>query len=359
MAHKWFAKAAVVTLTLAMLAGCGGAKQNPTPAPSDENKTPTAQEPANTEEKFIVGMATDVGGLNDDSFNAAAYRGIVKAESELGTEKIVIESKRQEDYEVNLQTLIDGGADLVWGIGFMMQQSINDMAKANPDKKFAIIDEQVDQPNAASVLFKEEEGSFLMGYIAGKSTKTGKIGFVGGVESPVIGRFEAGYKAGAKAANPDVQVITVYSASFIDPAKGKSDALTIYGQGADIIFHAAGATGQGVIEAAVEKNLFAIGVDSDQNSLAPEHVISSMMKRVDVAVYDVIKLAKEGNFPGGQTVRLGLAQDGVGYSDTTLWNKLPEGLQGEVDKWAQAIKDGKFTVPDEPSEVEAWTAPTL
>ncbi|MBP2017130.1 basic membrane protein A [Symbiobacterium terraclitae] len=370
MAHKWFAKVAVVALTLSLLAGCGGAKQQP-PAQTPSNQTPSQQQqqqqqqPQQPQEQtpakvdFTVGMATDVGGLNDDSFNAAAYRGILRAEEELGVDKIVIESKRQEDYPTNFQLLIDGGADLVWGIGFMMQAALDEMAQANPNQKFAIIDEVVNQPNVASVTFKEHEGSFLMGFLAGKSTKTGKVGFVGGMESPVIGRFEAGYRAGVKAANPDVEVIVVYSNSFVDPAKGKSDALAIYNQGADIIFHAAGGTGQGVIEAAVEKNLFAIGVDSDQNYLAPEHVISSMMKRVDVAVYEVIKMAVEDEFPAGQHVVLGLAEDGVGYAPSTLWNKLPEGLQAEVDKWAQAIKDGKVTVPDTPEAVNAWTAPTL
>lgn len=347
MVRSWLVKAAAVTLSLALLAGCGGTK-------SGGDNTG-----ADTEDKFVVGMATDVGGLNDDSFNAAAYRGILRAEEELGTDKIVIESKRQEDYETNFQTLIDQGADLVWGIGFMMQAAMNDMAQKNPDQKFAIIDETVNQPNVASVLFKEEEGSFLMGVIAGRSTKTGKVGFVGGMESPVIGRFEAGYRAGVKAVNPDAEVIVVYSASFTDPAKGKSDALTIYGQGADIIFHAAGATGQGVIEAAKEKNLYAIGVDSDQNHLAPNNVITSMIKRVDVAVYDIIKKTVEGNFPGGETVVLDLKDNGVGYADSTLWNILPEGLQAEVDNWAAAIRDGKFTVPSEPGQVDGWTAPTL
>jgi len=366
MAHKWFAKVAVVALTLSLLAGCGGANQQPqTQTPS--NQTPSGQEQQSQQPQeqtpakvdFTVGMATDVGGLNDDSFNAAAYRGIMRAKDELGIQEIVIESKRQEDYVTNLQTLIDGGADLIWGVGFMMQASIDEMAQANPDHKFGLIDEQVNQPNAASVLFKEQEGSFLVGYIAGKATKTNRVGFVGGVESPVIGRFEAGYRAGVKAANPNATVDVVYAAAFDDPAKGKDIALTMFNTGADVVFHAAGGTGQGVIEAAAEKNLFAIGVDSDQNYLAPNNVLTSMIKRVDVAVYEVIKQSVEGNFPGGQIVRLGLAEDGVGYADSTLWDKVPEGTKAEVDKWAQAIKDGKVTVPETPEEADAWTAPTL
>lgn len=364
MARKWFAKVAVVALMLSLLAGCGGQQQQ-------QNQTPSQQPPANQQQEqqqqqepskqvdFTVGMATDVGGLNDDSFNAATYRGILQAEKDLGIKHLVIESQRQEDYITNLQTLIDGGADLVWGVGFMMQASIDEMAKNNPDQWFGLIDEVVNQPNVASVLFKEQEGSFLVGYIAGKTTKTGRVGFVGGVESPVIGRFEAGYRAGVKAANPDVVVDVVYAAAFDDPAKGKDIALTMFNTGADIVFHAAGGTGQGVIEAAKEKNLFAIGVDSDQNHLAPNNVLTSMIKRVDVAAYDVIKMAVEGNFPGGQVLRLGLKENGVGYADSTLWDKIPAGTKEEVDKWAEAIKEGKVVVPETPEEADTWTPPTL
>lgn len=369
MAHKWFAKLTVAALTLSLLAGCGGAKQEtPSQQPpaqqgqqqqQEEQQTQQPQEQTPAKVDFTVGMATDVGGLDDDSFNAAAYRGIMRAVEELGIDKIVIESKRQEDYITNLQTLIDGGADLVWGVGFMMQAALDEMAKNNPDHNFALIDEQVDQPNAASVLFKEQEGSFLVGYIAGKTTQTKRVGFVGGVESPVIGRFEAGYRAGVKAACPDCQVDVIYAAAFDDPAKGKDIALSMFNAGADVVFHAAGGTGQGVIEAAEEKNLFAIGVDSDQNYLAPNNVLTSMIKRVDVAVYDVIKQAVEGNFPAGQVMRFGLAEDGVGYADTTLWDKIPEGTKDEVDKWAQAIKEGKVTVPETPEEADTWTPPAL
>jgi basic membrane protein A len=358
MARNWFVKAASVTLTLAVLAGCGGAKQEaPKPAeqPKQEAKAP-AEAPKKT---FTVGMATDMGGLNDDSFNAAAYRGLKKAESDLKFKINVIESKRQEDYETNFGTLIDQKNDLIWGIGFLMQDAIAKMADQNPKQNFAIIDAVAQKPNVASVLFKEEEGSFLMGVIAAKATKSNKVGFIGGMDIPVIHHFDAGFKAGVKAVNPAIEVITIYSGSFTDPAKGKSDALAAIGKGADVLFHAAGGTGQGVIEAAKEKNLYAIGVDSDQNHLAPNNVISSMMKRVDVAVYDVSKMASEGKFPGGQTLTLGLKENGVGYSDTTLWAKLPQDTKALVDKWADAIKAGKVTVPNDPKQLEGWTAPKL
>ncbi|MFZ5827394.1 MAG: BMP family lipoprotein [Bacillota bacterium] len=355
MARNWFAKVAAVTLTLALLAGCGGAQQAPKEEPKKE--APAAEAPK--AKPFSVGMATDMGGLNDDSFNAAAYRGLQKAESDLKAKINVIESKRQEDYETNFATLMDQQNDLIWGIGFLMEEAIKTTAEKNPKQKFAIIDAVAQLPNVASVLFKEEEGSFLMGVMAARTTKTGKVGFVGGMDIPVIHHFEAGFKAGVKAVNPKVEVITVYSGSFIDPAKGKSDALAIIGKGADVVFHASGGTGQGVIEAAQEKNVFAIGVDSDQNKLAPNHVLSSMMKRVDVAVFDVSKMAQTGTFPGGQIITLGLKENGVGYSDTTLWNKMPEGTKAEVDKWADAIKAGKFTVPNDMTKFKDWTAPKL
>ncbi|MFZ5815539.1 MAG: BMP family lipoprotein [Bacillota bacterium] len=357
MARNWFAKFAAVTLTLAVLAGCGGAKETApqqAPAKQEEKKeTPASAKP------FTVGMATDMGGLNDDSFNAAAYRGLKRAESELKVKINVIESKRQEEYEVNFGTLMDQGSDLIWGIGFLMQEAIAKVAEQNPKQKYAIIDAVAEKPNVASVLFKEEEGSFLMGIMAAKTTKTNKVAFIGGMNIPVIHHFEAGYKAGVKAVNPNIEVITIYSDSFVDPAKGKSDALAAIGRGADVLFHAAGGTGQGVIEAAKEKNLFAIGVDSDQNHLAPDHVISSMMKRVDVAVFDVSKMAMEGKFPGGQTITLGLKENGVGYSDKTLWNKMPADTKALVDKWADAIKSGKVKVPNDMKQFETWTVPTL
>lgn len=356
MARNWFAKVAAVTLTLAVLAGCGGAQQAPTEQPKTEN--PAAPEAPKTP-AFSVGMATDMGGLNDDSFNAAAYRGLQKAESDLKVKINVIESHRQEDYEVNFGTLMDQGNNLIWGIGFLMQDSIGKAADANPNQNFAIIDAEVVKPNVASVMFKEEDGAFLMGIMAARATKSKKVGFVGGMDIPVIHRFEAGFKAGVKTADPSVEVITVYSGSFTDPSKGKSDALTIIGRGADVVFHASGGTGQGVIEAAVETNVFAIGVDSDQNYLAPEHVITSMMKRVDVAVFEVSKMAMENKFPGGKIITLGLKENGVGYSETTLWNKLPDGLKAEVDKWADAVKAGTVTVPADPKAVDSWTAPKL
>ncbi|HYG59058.1 MAG TPA: BMP family ABC transporter substrate-binding protein [Symbiobacteriaceae bacterium] len=355
MTRKWFAKAAAAMLAISVLAaGCGGAQKQETPAPAKPEPAPAAQEV-----KFKVGMSTDVGGLNDDSFNQAAYEGLKKAQSELGFEIKAVESKRNEDYEPNFRSLMDLKYDLIWGIGFMMKDAVDKAAKENPAQKFGLIDEIVTAPNVASVTFREEEGSFLMGVIAAKTTQTKKVGFVGGMDFDVIHHFDYGFKAGVKAVDPTIQVITVYAGSFTDSAKGKSIALQMFKDGADVVFHAAGGTGSGVIEAAAEQKKFAIGVDKDQNSLAPEYVLSSMVKRVDVAVFEVSKAAKEGKFAGGVTTSLGLKENGVGYAPKTLWNKTPAGTKELVEKWSDAIKAGKVQVPANKAKFDAWEVPKL
>lgn len=344
---KWIAGVAALVLSISLV-GCGATNQPaPTPGTTSTPAAPTA--PA-----FKVGLATDVGGLNDQSFNAAANAGIIKAEKDLGITKQVIESTKQDDYVPNLSGLADGGANLVWGIGFLMHDALDSVAKSHPNTKFAIIDSVVSEPNVASVTFREQEGSFLVGVIAAKATKTKKVGFVGGMTGDLIGKFEAGFKAGVKSVDPTITVTSVYAGSFTDDAKGKQIATQMYGQGIDVIYHASGATGKGVIEAAKTLNKYAIGVDSDQNSLAPQNVITSMMKRVDVAVFDVTKQAQAGTFAGGKSVELGLKEDGVGYSATTLWSVMPAGTQALVDKYAAAIKAGTIVVPTKPADADSF-----
>lgn len=339
MSRKRWSLALALIMILSILSACGGA--------------------SSSGGGFKVGMSTDVGGLNDNSFNAAAYRGLQKLEKDLKFEIKAVESKRQEDYDTNFRTLMDLKYDLIWGIGFLMADAVKTNAEKNTSQKFAIIDGVVESPNVASVVFKEEEGSFLMGVMAAKTTKTKKVGFVGGMDVDVIHHFEAGFKAGVKATDPSVEVITVYAGSFVDPAKGKEVALAIAGKGADIIFHASGATGDGVAEAAKEKKFLFIGVDSDQKHLAPDLTLSSMMKRVDNAVFDVSKMAKDGKFPGGKVTVMGLKENGVGYSDSTAWDKTPSGTKDLVDKWAKAIQDGKVQVPNDMTKFQGWQVPKL
>lgn len=352
MARKRFALALALLFVFSVIAGCSSKK----PA----QNTPAAQTPAPApEKKFKVGMATDIGGLNDDSFNAAAYRGLKQAESDLKAEIKAVESKRQEDYDTNFRTLLDLQYDMVWGIGFLMADAVKNNAAKHPNTKWGIIDGVVEGSNVASVVFKEEEGSFLMGVMAAKTTKSKKVGFIGGMDIDVIHHFEAGFKAGVKATDPSVEVITVYSGKFDDPIKGKNDALAVHGKGADVIFHAAGFTGNGVAEAAKEKKFWFIGVDSDQKKLAPDLTLSSMMKRVDVAVFEISKMAKENKFPGGKVTVLGLKESGVGYSDTTAWDKMPADTRALVDKWAAAIKAGTVTVPNNMKKFQEWQVPKL
>jgi basic membrane protein A len=352
MARTWSVKAASLVLALGILAGCGGAKSTEqTPASKGTENKPAAS-------GFTVGMVTDVGGLNDKSFNQSSWEGLQKLKADTGIEIKAVESKRQEDYEPNFQQLIDSKVDIIWGIGFLMGDATTKMAKQFPQQKFGLIDAVAEAPNVASVLFKEEEGSFLMGVMAAKTTKSKKVGFVGGMDIPIIHHFEAGFKAGVKAVDPTVEVLTVYTGKFDDPGKGKDTALNMINQGADVIFHAAGGTGEGAIEAAKIKNVYAIGVDKDQNSLAPDTVISSMIKRVDQATYTVSKQAKDGAFKGG-IVSLGLKEDGVGYAPSTRWDKMPPGTKELVDKWADAIKSGKVVVPNDMEKFKEFKAPQL
>lgn len=264
--------------------------------------------------EFKIGMVTDVGGLGDQSFNDAAYRGLLRLEEEFGVKINVVESAMMTDYVVNLSSLAEQGYDMVWAIGFLMQDALAEVAELYPETKFGMIDSVVGFDNVSSVTFKEEEGSFLVGVLAGLKSQTGKVGFIGGMEVSLIQKFEVGFVAGVKAVNPQAEVIVGYTGAFDDPNKGKELALTQFSQGADIVYHASGACGIGVIKAAEEKGLYAIGVDSPQAHLAPEHVLTSMLKRVDNGVYSVSKDLVRGQWEAGHVV-LGLSENGVGYSE--------------------------------------------
>jgi len=294
-----------------------------------------------------IAMVTDVGGVNDQSFNQSAWEGLKRAEKDFGVKVAYKESKQDADYAPNMETLTDAGYDLIWGIGFLMGDAIKETAELNPDQKYAIIDFAYGDEtpkNVACAVFQEEEPSFLVGYIAGKMTKSDKVGFVGGIKFPLIEKFEYGFMAGVKMANPKVEVMRQYAESFTDAAKGKAIANNMYQQGADIVFHASGGVGDGVIEAAKEKGQWAIGVDKDQNFLAPENVLTSAMKRVDNAIYDTGKRLMDGEFAGGQTVVYNLKNDGVGIAPTSS-KHVPEAILKEVDGLVAKIKAGEIVVP--------------
>jgi len=318
----------------------------------------SAKEAAKTSSAgFPVGLVFDIGGRGDKSFNDAAYNGLVRAQKDLGVHFSTLETSEGSDREAQLRQLASGDSKLVFGVGFLFTDDVRALAKEFPDKKFACIDYTVTPgdtlpPNLVALKFREEEGSFLVGALAALLTKTNKIGFVGGMEIPLIKKFQAGFVAGAKAANPNVQVLIKYAgttgAAFKDPTKGKELALAEYHAGADIIFHASGSTGLGVFEAARELKKLAIGVDSDQYDEAPGVVLTSMVKRVDTAVFMTIKDTMDGQWRSG--VRdFGLAENGVTwvYDDR---NKalIPDAIKAKVDAFEKQIVAGTLHVPTEP-----------
>lgn len=309
-----------------------------------------------TSEKKVMGMITDTGGLGDQSFNDSAWLGLQNAEKDFGIERKVLESESADDYSPNLTSFAEEKVDLIYGVGFLFAESMKAAADKFTDQKFAIIDSVVDAPNVASITFAEHEGSFLVGVIAGLQTETNKIGFIGGMELPLIKKFEYGFRAGVKSVNPDAEVIVNYAGNFEDSAKGKEIALAQHQAGADVIFHAAGGVGIGLINAAKEQGFWAIGVDQDQSALAPNNVLCSMVKRVDVGVYEVAKSVIDGKFEGG-VKEFKIANDGVGYSDKA--GNLTQELKDAAEKYKTAIKDGKFTVPQTEEEFNAFVVPSL
>jgi basic membrane protein A len=301
-------------------------------------------------EKPAIGLVLSVGGLGDKSFNDSAYEGLKRAEKDLGIEPVYGQPEQMSEDEKYLRQYAEQGMDLVIGVGFLMKDALSKVSSEFPNTKFAIIDAVVDAPNVASLVFREHEGSFLVGAIAGLMTKTGKVGFVGGMDIPLIHKFEVGYREGVEYVNPGCQVLVAYAGSgpeaFHDPVKGKSLALSQFDRGADVIFQAAGSTGNGVIDAAQERGLFAIGVDANQNYMAPGHVLTSMVKRVDVSVYSIIDDVVRGRFEGGIHV-YGLEVDGVGYAlDEYNKDLIPPGVLEEVERIKQDIIAGLIQVTD-------------
>ena len=294
-------------------------------------------------------MVTDVGGLGDQSFNDAAWRGLGRAEKELDAEIRVVESSMMTDYEPNLANLAESGADLIWAVGFLMTDALENIAPLYPDTKFGLIDAVVDAPNVLSVTFKDNEASYLAGVFAALWSETGVIGFIGGMDAPVIERFEVGFRAGVMDTNPDAEILIGYAGNFDDPGKGKELALTQYNRGADIIYHAAGATGLGLIEAAKETGKYAIGVDSDQTVLAPQHVVASMLKRVDNAVFFGVEALVKDEFISDH-LELGLSEGGVGlaYSQGV---EIPDSIKKAVGDANEAIAVGGIVVPSTRAEL--------
>ena len=292
----------------------------------------------------------DSGGKFDKSFNEAAYNGIEKFKQETGTGYLDFEVQTDAQREQAFRRFAQKGADPIIGIGFSQEAAIKKVAAEFPDTHFVIIDSVVDLPNVQSIVFKEHEGSFLVGMLAAMASKSGKVGFVGGMDIPLIRRFECGYEQGAKYANKDAAVMQnmtgTTGAAWNDPTKGGELAKGQFDQGVDVVFAAAGGTGIGVYQAAKDNGKLAIGVDSNQNHIQPGTMLTSMMKRVDVAVYDTAKAAKDGTWKAGVT-ELGLAQSGVDWAlDDDNKSLVTAEMKEKVDAAKADIIAGKIKVHD-------------
>jgi basic membrane protein A len=306
-----------------------------------------------------VGVVFDLGGRGDKSFNDGAYLGAERAQKELGVHVRFIEPGEGSDRESGLRLLAAEGMDLVIGVGFIFTDDLTQLAKEYPNTKFAGVDYSVATDkdgkvipppnNLAALKFREEQGSYLVGALAALVGKSKKVGFVGGMDSPLIQKFEAGYEAGVHQVCPDCTVLAQYAGvtpeAFRNPGKGKEIALAQYQQGANVIFHASGSTGLGVFEAARQANKLAIGVDADQYGEAPGYVLTSMVKGVDNAVYDAIRKVKDGTFTGG-IYQYGLAEQGVGYIyDKNNEKLIPPDVHARLEQLRQEIIAGRIVVP--------------
>ncbi len=312
-----------------------------------------------------VGIVFDIGGKNDRSFNAAAWEGVKRAEQELDICLYDVEPGNPTSIEPAMRAFAEKGFDLVIGVGFAQGPIMQKVAMDYPNINFAIVDGVIfeadgktPKQNVASLVFREHEGSYLVGMIAAAKSKTGILGFVGGMDIPLIHRFETGYEEGARAVNPDIRVLDNYvgvtDAAWNNPGKGKELALSQIEKGADVIFTAAGNSGLGAFDAVEqygrgpsgEANKFVIGVDSNQNAVKPGFVLTSMVKRVDNAVFDVVQEVLEGRFQGGFHV-FGLDKDGVAYAVDEYNRALisPDVIE-KVEAAKQEIIDGKIKVTD-------------
>ena len=352
-----------------LVAACGGDDE-----PGTTTTQATAEAPAATEapqgEPIKIGLVYDIGGRGDQSFNDAAAAGLDRAAAELGVS--TSEASANEDgtnREELLALQASEGADLVIGVGFLFAEPMAAVAAEFPETRFAIVDSVVDAPNVAGLIFAEEQGSFLVGAAAGLKTETGKVGFIGGVNMELIQAFEAGFLAGVRAIDQSIEVISQYVTEppdfggFNDPAAGRVIAQSMFEQGADVIYHAAGGTGGGLFQAAKDyseandTHVWAIGVDSDQYLTAgdefQDYILTSMLKRVDVAVFNTIQAVQAGTFAAGPQV-FDLSVDGVGYSTS---GGYVDDVSGQLDNWKGRIVSGSVAVSRNPADLEAAPPP--
>src|SRR5918995_3466067 len=300
--------------------------------------------------EFTPAVIFDMGGKFDKSFNEAAYNGAERFKEEAGIEYLEFEVTNESQRDQALRRMARRGANVVVAVGFSFATPLEEIAKEFPDTKFVIIDSVVEQPNVQSVVFKEHEGSFLVGMAAALASQTGKVGFVGGMDIPLIRNFAYGYEQGVKHVRPDAEVFVNMTgttpAAWNDPGRGGELAIGQFDRGADVVYAAAGGTGLGVLQAAADSGKLSIGVDSNQNYLHPGSVLTSMLKRVDVAVHNAFKDAMEGDLaPGAQN--LGLAEEGVGYAlDEHNRDLITAEMEARLEEAKQQIISGELEVTD-------------
>ncbi|MEC5422633.1 BMP family ABC transporter substrate-binding protein [Virgibacillus sp. C22-A2] len=365
MKNRKFILLFALLLTLGIvLAACGGGSDDT----DDNGETDDNAASEGEESGYTVAMVTDEGGVDDKSFNQSAWEGLQAWGEEHDLSKAdgfdYAQSDDESDYLPNMTRLVRNDYDLVFGIGFLLEDAITQIAEQNPDKDFAIVDTVVDVPNVASITFAEHEGSFLAGVAAAMKSKTERLGFVGGVDSDLINKFESGFIAGAKSVNPAIVVDTQYVGNFSSAADGKLIATRMYNDGADIIYHAAGAAGNGVFAQAKDikqndpdREVWVVGVDRDQHDegqIGDNNVtLTSMVKRVDTSVQEVSNMGLNGEFPGGEIVEFGLTDDGVSIA-TTNEDALTEEILSTVNDWKERIINGDIDVPKTHEELDAF-----
>jgi basic membrane protein A len=380
-------------LVFLALAGC---KKSPD---AKEANDPLQRNTGQRNTGLMVGLVTDIGGRGDQSFNDSALRGLeswaaasqfqggryqplapdaraatIPADlrtriSPIPVKPLVLQSKVQEDYQPNLQLVVDQGSDLVIGVGFALENGIEAVAKQNPSAKFLLIDSPLldstgkpfTAPNVRSVVFKEHEGSFLAGSLAGLVGKTA-VGFVGGMDIPLIKRFEVGFKAGVRTTNAEAKVLVHYTGTFDNVQHGKQAAVDLISKGCEVLFHAAGSDGTGVIQAVKEaraagKTVYVIGVDSDQAHLAPDAVLTSMVKRVDLAVWQAIKDLDDHSFNGGNVV-MGLKEGGVTLAEVRIEFEGKADALVRVQALRRDIVEGRTVVPANEQELSTFLSQT-
>nr|WP_319004425.1 BMP family protein [Halobacillus litoralis] len=356
----------VLLLTFGVfLAACGSSEEGGE-TNSDSGSEGTSED--NSGGDFTTAMVTDIGGVDDKSFNQSAWEGLKAFGEENGMSKgegiNYAQSKSDADYSTNLNRLVREDYDLIFGIGYLLQPAVEEVAGQYPDTNFALVDAVQEGDNIASIVFKEQQGSFLAGVAAAKKTKTNKVGFIGGMDGSLINKFEAGYVAGVKSVNADIDVKVEYAGSFGDPQQGQALASNMYDQNIDVIYHASGGTGNGVFAQAKDiknsnpdQDVWVIGVDRDQyeeGQIGDANVtLTSMVKRVDIAVQDVAEQAMNGEFPGGEVIEYGLSDEAISIARTNE-EAMTEEIIASVEEWKEKIVNGDVEVPSTREELQTF-----